>query len=493
MENRYDNKDFEQFVKQNADQYRMFPSEKVWEGINNTLHTRRRWYGIGLSLLLLSVAVVSWVMLLNPSSSKQPLTSNTTITAAEKTAAGTKQIVQEPAILITPSKTAGTRVSATATTAIILHDNLFLADANMPATDAVSEELPVVNFKDESKPLSDVVVNHPDLIASENTIKSTRQIVPNKPAFSNNLYAIIKTMQADNNTVVYTDLNKVLEEQASEEKRESVVAAKEKSIYPLTIESVVNSYQRISQRKKLSWQIYFLPTVSYRKLTENRTNLVSSQAIMGSSPLNYVVAHNVNNAVTHKPDIGLELGFNVAYPVARNVKVTGGLQLNVSKYDIKAYPYPAEQARIVLNNTNGSTSISTIETNYRNYESYTKADWLSNFYLSASLPVGLEMNLTDTRKNTYLGIGGTVQPTYILGDRAYLISTDFKNYAEVPSLTRGWNVSTSFEVFAGYTTGKINWKVGPQVRYQMLSSFDKIYPVKEHIIDFGLKVGVILR
>jgi hypothetical protein len=104
----------------------------------------------------------------------------------------------------------------------------------------------------------------------------------------------------------------------------------------------------------------------------------------------------------------------------------------------------------------------------------------------------LELTVTDPRK-TYLGIGGTVQPTYILGDRAYLISADFKNYAEVPSLIRGWNVSTSFEVFAGYTTGKIKWKVGPQVRYQMLSSFAKKYPVKEHIIDFGLKVGVMLR
>ena len=49
MENN-NNRDFEQFVKQNADQYRMFPSEKVWNGIHNSLHTRRRWYGFGLTL-----------------------------------------------------------------------------------------------------------------------------------------------------------------------------------------------------------------------------------------------------------------------------------------------------------------------------------------------------------------------------------------------------------------------------------------------------------
>ncbi len=52
MENRINNRDFEQFVKQNADQYRMFPSENVWEGIHDRLHKRRRWFGAGLALLL---------------------------------------------------------------------------------------------------------------------------------------------------------------------------------------------------------------------------------------------------------------------------------------------------------------------------------------------------------------------------------------------------------------------------------------------------------
>src|SRR5688572_31773279 len=63
MESNFNNRDFEQFVKQNADQYRMFPSEKVWKGIHNTLHTRKRWYGFGLALLLLTSGAVTWVML----------------------------------------------------------------------------------------------------------------------------------------------------------------------------------------------------------------------------------------------------------------------------------------------------------------------------------------------------------------------------------------------------------------------------------------------
>ena len=54
MESNFNNRDFEQFVKQNADQYRMFPSEKVWKGVNSVLHTRKKWYGFWLGVFTLN-------------------------------------------------------------------------------------------------------------------------------------------------------------------------------------------------------------------------------------------------------------------------------------------------------------------------------------------------------------------------------------------------------------------------------------------------------
>jgi hypothetical protein len=63
MESNYNNRDFEQFVKQSADQYRMYPSEKVWKGVHTALHGRRRlYYGLGLVLLLLTSGAVTWIM-----------------------------------------------------------------------------------------------------------------------------------------------------------------------------------------------------------------------------------------------------------------------------------------------------------------------------------------------------------------------------------------------------------------------------------------------
>ena len=75
MERNINNKDFEQFVKQNADQYRMYPSEKVWKGIYSSLHTRRTWYGLGLALLLLTAVTVTWVMLSPPEVKQQAISS----------------------------------------------------------------------------------------------------------------------------------------------------------------------------------------------------------------------------------------------------------------------------------------------------------------------------------------------------------------------------------------------------------------------------------
>lgn len=166
------------------------------------------------------------------------------------------------------------------------------------------------------------------------------------------------------------------------------------------------------------------------------------------------------------------------------------MQFNINKYDIKAYVYNGEQATINLNG-GGNNSV-TAWTNYRNYNGY-KSDWLKNYYFSVSAPVGAELKLAGNKK-TSIGVAGTVQPTYIIRDKAYLISTDYKNYAKVPWLVRRMNVNTSFETFVSFTSrNKTQWQVGPQVRYQVLSSFNNEYPVKENLFDFGVKLGVTLN
>ena len=63
MERNFRKSEFERFVQENADQYRMFPSEKVWNNLHKSLHKKRRWQGLGLAfLLLLTGTAVTFVM-----------------------------------------------------------------------------------------------------------------------------------------------------------------------------------------------------------------------------------------------------------------------------------------------------------------------------------------------------------------------------------------------------------------------------------------------
>ena len=486
MDRRYNNRDFEHFLKQNADQYRMFPSEKVWEGIHHTLHTRRRWYGIGLALLLLSTATVTTIML-NNAGKKQQLADKAPVTKTndiltKQTASNTVIIApQKPAVnnsvIQRPDKLQAS---------LVADQQQLIAPAGAELEEQAGkltlEVIPEINLKSavaNIQPLS--VQKNTEILKKPSPALQTKKAMfkPNPP---------VASTQPENNTVI---VDNIIERKEVKTEDENSITTERKEYSPYTIESVVNSYKYKKSRKKLSWQIFITPTISYRKLKENKTFLEAARTTLGT-PANYGYSFSdINNIVTHKPDIGLQLGFVTGYPVSKRLRITAGLQFNVSKYDIRAYSHTGEVATIALsNNAGGTNTVSTI-TNYRNIGGY-KADWLHNMYISGSAPVGLELKLSGNKKTT-VGIAGTIQPTYILGNRAYLLSADFKNYAEVPSLTRKWNLNTGFEIYAGYSTGKLDWRIGPNVRYQVFSSFIDKYPIREHLFDFGLKLGLMLK
>src|SRR5688572_27616783 len=60
MERQFYNEEFERFFKDNAKQYRMYPSEKAWKRINSAFHIRPRWYLISsLALLFITGTLIS--------------------------------------------------------------------------------------------------------------------------------------------------------------------------------------------------------------------------------------------------------------------------------------------------------------------------------------------------------------------------------------------------------------------------------------------------
>ncbi|MFN2456935.1 MAG: hypothetical protein ABR502_01930 [Chitinophagaceae bacterium] len=446
MEKNFTNDNFERFLKQTADQFRMRPSDNVWEGIFKDLNKRRWRVGFASGALLFIASLLGYFLIDSTKSITRPV-------ASASAYAETEKIVKQPAAA-TPVASAKIR--------------------HLPSSfkNTTSSNLPLQKTRN-------VTIN------SANAIN--QDIVSPNQQENNNITSIPNTVTSA------TDVNSdpVVEENTIEapSSQSSINDLQNSTPDLLTIESVTNLYRGTRKKPRLSYQIYFTPTVSYRKLTENKSYL---RAVPQSSAApTYGALYDINNVVTHKPDIGLELGFAAKYPVTKNIKARGGLQFNINRYDIKAFNYSPEVATIALNHSGGGVDSLNTVTRYRNFNGY-KANWLQNFYFQISAPIGVEFKVAGNDKIN-LGIASTVQPTYILGDRAYLLSADYKNYSEVPWLIRRWNVNTNLETFVSYSTGKINWQVGPQVRYQLLSSFVSEYPVKENLFDYGLKVGVSLK
>jgi hypothetical protein len=230
------------------------------------------------------------------------------------------------------------------------------------------------------------------------------------------------------------------------------------------------------RQARVTAQVYFTPTVSYRKLTENLPGV------------------DLKNVVKHKPAMGLEFGIEGRYRTSERFSLKTGLQFNINRYDIRAYSHPREIATVALSSGFGSIDSLFTMSDYRIFRGGTSpnSNWLENFYFQVAVPVGAEFIISD-HNNIQWGVSGTIQPTYVIGDKAYAISSDYKNYAEFPDLMRRWNISTGVGTFVSYSTGRIRWQVGPHLRYQHLSSFVSTYNVKEKLYAVGLKVGATLN
>ena len=115
---------------------------------------------------------------------------------------------------------------------------------------------------------------------------------------------------------------------------------------------------------------------------------------------------------------------------------------------------------------------------------------MSQFFPVFSIPIGFAIKLSGNNKLEWFA-GATVQPTFVMGGKAYLISADRRNYVVDASLIRKWNINTGFETYINYKFDGFTLQAGPQFRYQLLSTYYKRYTVNENLSNVGLKLGIV--
>jgi hypothetical protein len=451
MERNYFNEGFESFLRDKTDEYKLYPSDKVWEQINRRLHPRKRWPFLAAALLLLGIGVGTRYMLddLN----------------------GPQQYEMKQ-----PGK----------------------PDANRPSSRMPAQSGPSIPTAVDA----DATLGPRFSVASMNpsAAPTQRKLAPLRIVAETNTGKSV-TATAETERIAVGDLGTTpdgpspVSEPAAPVLRLPLALAsapaREKPARQQSVTAPSKLDQFIAQigqvGRKTMWQMYFSPSVSYRRLV--------GQASKYSFPYNgfpysanYGFARDVKDAVRHRPLIGMEIGTALLYPLNRNIRVKAGLQFNYNAYQVEAYSYVPELAPFGSNGP--GTFANTVNTTayYRNFNGFDKT-MLKNSHFMISMPLGFEITVAGNDRVKF-NVASTIQPTYVINNQAYLVSTNLKNYAQEPSLYRKWNVNAGAEAFLSMNTGSFNWVIGPQFRYQILSSYKDKYPIKEHLMDLGFKVGV---
>lgn len=462
MEENFYHSDFEELIKEKADQYKMYPSDKVWRGIDKALRSRRRWYWTGFVVLLSGVSYFAITELMTPA---KPVKATQVQAPAPQPKVTAEQLVPFSSN-ISPDNS---KLQAIPANQIVTSDLLVEDSGNITA--AFEIPLRFLPGNEDASPQQKAAF----LISGLEPLGLDEQynIELSWPmVYSGNPAQQISEPNGKNKITLHP-----VTPATEPEEKESINWFEDNAAIRLT-----------GRPKRISWQLAFSPTVNYRKLTGGNSAKLLSQS--QNIPMALRIDGDIDRLVNHKPALGFELGTHAILPLGNRVSFKGGVQFNYSKYDIRAYKVPSERATIALNSRieglpgDPLTSF----TDIRNFGG-NSVEELKNQYYQLSMPVGFEVRIFGNEKLQF-NVASTIQPTYLLNKNTYLITTDYKNYTKAPSLVRRWNVNAGAEAFVSYSKGDVKWQIGPQFRYQLLSSYRDEYPIKEYLMEYGIKVGI---
>ena len=451
--NFYDN-DFEEFLKQKSDQYKMYPSDRVWNNVYSSLHGRKKWWALGFTIFLLGTGLMAGRLLLLSDYNRiaVQLNKNASSLIARGNASSKNFLPVNSHSL--PSADAGI-VAQTGNRHELIQASV---------TGLRTEKIQNTAAADSNTPPSLDIANRAAIAASP--LETTALIATSAPAdeiIADNAVAVQKQTAVAGKPAAKKEMEKL---------QQTAVPA-----------AVKHLREPIGGLKPSRWflQVYASPTVSYRRLSNY------DQQNSNHIPVSANYAADVNRYVNHRPAPGFELGTNIQYKLSDNLSVFAGAQLNYSRYYINAFKYNREKTSIELEKAFVRDTLSGY-TDIRNFAGYAP-EQLQNKYLQLSVPVGIEIKLLGHRKLQF-SVAGSVQPTFLLTSTSYLLSSDYKNYIQSPDLARTFNVHTNFEAFVSYQAAGLKWQVGPQFRSQLLSSYSNQYRVREYLTEYGIKIGV---
>lgn len=440
--------EFEHYLKKQADSHKMYPSDFLWQNIQQQLHGTTQWPALTYGALFIIAALIIGTLIVKPEKSLvQPL-------------------IQEKIIVVqnTPGKIFTDPISVNAITEKTINDAR--KEQLVKPVDAT-----LLALADEEK----ATLTENTLSFSDNHILN-KYLSTDAPMHINNAGDDVENDMALPYYDIAAQTVTLKEDVATIDKAEKIDRA------ATAMDADAMKIVTLPKLKMPRWEIQFYATSSatYRRLIDDN----KKDEAYAAFPLNSNYDIDINQAVRHKPSMGMEMGVAVGYRISNSLTLKTGLQFNLREYEIQAYVYQYEPATISFN----SNSSVNLMTKYRNYNGSFPVT-LKNRYYEISMPIGIEWKRDFTKRFSW-GLAATVQPTYVFNKDPFVISTDYKNYTEGTSLLRRININTSMETFLSYKIGNVRWQIGPQFRYQQLPSFTNKYPIREFLFDYGVKIGL---
>lgn len=447
------NKDeMEQYLENQVNQHRLYPSDHIWRNIQEQLHEKVRWPALPFILLSIIAALVVGTLLVKP---EEHFVYRSHLLATDAPAP-----VHKDNSAIQP-------LEESLATSVITQKTIAYA----------TERLKLYKTDDSIITAKDSVATSPALSVVTLMARPTAVILP--PAAP--VVTLTKPASVAIPTGYYIDsLISAVNALAGKPEAPISEQVQDKSVQETMAAPAI---KLPANQGRWSFHMYVTPSTTYRRLVSGK-NIKTHSDLQGNTPLAPVYTDDVNNVVKHSPGSGFEVGFGFGYQLNKQFTLKAGLQYNNRKYSIEASSaHSSETANVVLQ---GQDTLR-FYTPYRNLKgSYPIT--LQNSYQELAIPISILWKGWQHNKLSW-HVGASIQPTLGLSKEVFIVSTDYKNYLNGASLMRSWNINTSFETFLSYQAGNIQWHIGPQFRYQQFSSFKKEYPVKEFLLDYGIKIG----
>ena len=512
MENEFYTDEFELLIKEKADQFRMYPSKRVWHSIYNNLHPSRRWPSVVMSIFLITSLMLighlntgdnSITRQINNNSYNETytLTANTTnstkkhnsnYSRSQHQPAGNYEHAFEDVItnetdyqLYTIVKSNRPRYFNNSTTPV--NSTQTIADNSNPAGNTGKDLVQSMDSYIKSNQL----MADANASGKKNKNSNARPKATATDNFidDNDTEALSLAAAKARNAAASTTNADTENTEADKKETARISATANKKTLTDEEKAWIENFSLLSKSEKNKWKerlainFYATPAVNYRKL---------STASKGSATP--FANADINNVISQKPGFGIETGLGLTYAFAKRLQLRAGFQFNYTNYNINADEtnHPITTTILLNDPSTGysySSARTTTTTNAYNSTALQPVT-LHNRTYQISIPVGFAYKLSSQRNVDWFA-GASLQPTYVFGGNAHILSTDLKSYISEPSSINSWNLNLGFETFMNFKLGTYNLQVGPQVRYQVNSTYRKNVALIEKPYAVGLKFGLI--